>query len=133
MLLPIAIAMDVVQGGIAIAEDIDNGTIRNTVETSASIAGGWGGGFGGAAGGAAVGTAVFPGIGTIVGGLIGGIAGGIGGSIGAQKTVQFFGDKCNLDVEWGKKPCRRCRRRYQYRKYQRKDDGFCDQCRKCSS
>ena len=40
VLLPVAIAMDVVQVGIAIAGDIDNSTSRNTVETSASIAGG---------------------------------------------------------------------------------------------
>jgi len=130
VLVPVAIAMDVVQGGVAIAEDFDNGTTRNTVETSASIAGGWGGGFAGASGGAALGTAIFPGIGTIVGGILGGVAGGVGGSVGAQKTVQAISDACEYDIEWGDKPCRRCNRRYQYRKYQKKDDGYCDECRK---
>ena len=130
VLIPVAIAMDAVQGGMAIADDYDYGTTRNTVETSASIAGGWGGGFGGAAGGASIGTAIFPGIGTIVGGIVGGIAGAMSGSVGAQKAVEAIGDACEYNIEWARNPCRRCGKRYQYRKYQRKDDGYCDECRK---
>lgn len=130
VLVPVAIAMDAVQGGMAIADDFNHGTTRNTVETTASIAGGWGGGFGGAASGAALGTAAFPGIGAIVGGIVGGIAGGVGGSVGAQKTVQAIGDACEYNIEWANKSCHPCGKRYQYRKYQRKDDGYCDECRK---
>ena len=39
VLLPIAIAVDVYQGGKAIVKDVDRGTSRNTVETTARIAG----------------------------------------------------------------------------------------------
>ena len=128
ILLPIAIAVDVYQGGKAIVKDVDRGTTRNSVETGARIAGGWGGGFGGAAGGAAIGTAFLPGIGTIIGGIIGGISGGIGGSVGAEKLTEVISDEFEYDIDEGEKPCRRCRRRYKYRKYVRKDNGYCDEC-----
>lgn len=63
----------------------DGGKIgRNTVVTSAEVAGSWTGGIGGsklgAMGGAAIGTAICPGLGTLVGGVVGGIVGGVGGS-----------------------------------------------------
>ncbi len=45
--VPVAIAIDTVQTGIAIYEDIQQGTTRNTVETAATVAGGWAGGYGG--------------------------------------------------------------------------------------
>lgn len=58
---------------------------KNTIVTSAGVAGSWVGAIGGAkvgaAGGAAVGTALVPGIGTVIGGIVGGIIGGVGGSI----------------------------------------------------
>ena len=63
----------------------DGGKIgKNTVVTSAEVAGSWTGGIGGsklgAMGGAAIGTAICPGLGTLVGGIVGGIVGGVGGS-----------------------------------------------------
>lgn len=64
----------------------DGNTIgRNTMETTAGVAGGWVGGVGGAKagamGGAAIGTMICPGLGTLVGGTIGGIIGGIFGTL----------------------------------------------------
>ena len=58
----------------------DGGKIgKNTVVTSAEVAGSWTGGIGGsklgAMGGAAIGTAICPGLGTLVGGIVGGVGG----------------------------------------------------------
>ena len=128
VLLPVAIAVDVVDGGKAIYHDIDRGTSRNTVETGAAIAGGWGGGYGGATCGAAIGSLIFPGIGTIIGGIVGGIGGGIGGSLISGKVAECIGDDCGYDIELAREPCRRCKRYYRYRKYLRKDNGYCDDC-----
>uniref|UniRef100_A0A914QBV5 Uncharacterized protein n=1 Tax=Panagrolaimus davidi TaxID=227884 RepID=A0A914QBV5_9BILA len=72
--LPVAVAIDIGRLGLATYEDYKNGTIRNVVETCASIAGGYGGGYGGAVAGATIGTAIFPGPGTFGGAIVGGIA-----------------------------------------------------------
>jgi hypothetical protein len=45
--MPVAIAVDVLQTGVSVYNDGKHGTTRNTVETVASVAGGWGGGYGG--------------------------------------------------------------------------------------
>lgn len=131
VLIPVAIAVDIYQGGKAIVHDYSLGSTRNTVETTASIGGGWLGGYGGAASGAAIGSAIFPGIGTIVGGIAGGIAGGIGGSVGAGKVVELIGDELEYNVEFGEKPCQKCGKKYKYKKYVRKDNGHCDECSAC--
>ena len=82
-LATVAIALDV--NDIFNSFQSDGNSIgRNTVVTTASVAGGWVGGIGGAkagaVGGATIGTMICPGIGTLVGGTIGGIVGGIFGS-----------------------------------------------------
>ena len=59
-----AVAFDTYREAKAIYADVQHGTTRNSVETAASIAGGWSGGFGGATTGAYLGTMIFPGIGT---------------------------------------------------------------------
>jgi hypothetical protein len=125
--VPLAIAVDVVVTGVAVKHDIDNGTSRNTVETVASVAGGWGGGYGGAVGGAALGTAICPGIGTIFGGIIGAIGGGIEGSIGASAAVNKIGDAYDYDIV--EKNCKKCGRRFKVRKYRgEKSNQICPKC-----
>lgn len=47
VVVPVAIAIDTVRVGVSVYKDNSNGTTRNTVETVASVVGGWGGGFGG--------------------------------------------------------------------------------------
>lgn len=120
--------IDTARAGFAIYEDVKNDSSRNTVETVASIAGGWGGGYGGALGGAALGTAIFPGIGTIVGGIIGGIGGGIGGSLLAGEVTEAIGDGLEYDIEV--KKCKKCNKKFKIRKYRGQD---CNQvyCSKC--
>lgn len=65
---------------------------KNTVTTTAGVAGSWAGGIGGAKvgamGGAAIGTMICPGIGTAIGGVIGGLIGGIAGSLGGRAAGQ---------------------------------------------
>jgi hypothetical protein len=125
--VPLAIAVDVALTGVAVYHDIDNGTSRNTVETVASVAGGWGGGYGGATGGALIGTAICPGVGTIIGGIIGAIGGGVGGSIGASAVAGAIGDACDYDII--KKKCKRCGREFKVRKYRgEKDTRLCPDC-----
>jgi len=51
VLIPIAVAVDVAREGRAIYDDFQLGSTRNSVETAATIAGGWSGGFGGASAG----------------------------------------------------------------------------------
>ena len=83
----VAIATDAVRVANAVYQD--GGTIgRNTMVTSASVAGGWTGAAAGATigakGGAALGGAVgawFAGVGAAPGAAIGGIIGGIGGGV----------------------------------------------------
>ena len=87
---PVAIATDAVRVANAIHQD--GGTIgRNTIVTSASVAGGWAGAAIGAKGGAALGGAVgawFAGVGAApgaaLGGIIGGISGGVAGAFGGS-------------------------------------------------
>ena len=126
--VPLAVAMDVANVSVAGKKDYDQGTTRNTTEAVAGVAGGWAGGAGGACAGAAIGSAFFPGLGTLVGGLIGGIAGGVGGGLGASAATEAIGDACDYDVVEGAKPCKKCGRKYKYRKYKRKDNGLCDKC-----
>ena len=126
--VPVAVAVDVVSVGVAGKNDYDHGTTRNTTEAVASAAGGWAGAAGGACAGAAVGSACFPGVGTAAGGVIGGIVGGVGGGFGASAATEAIGDACDYDVVEGAKPCKKCGRKYKYRKYKRKDNGLCDKC-----
>ena len=84
---PVAIATDVVR--VANAVHQDGGTIgKNTMLTSASVAGGWAGAAAGASigakGGAVMGGIIgslFAGVGAAPGAAIGGFVGGIGGGI----------------------------------------------------
>lgn len=98
VLVPVAVAVDVVRTGKSMYDDNKHNTTRNTVKTAAEIGGGWGGGFAGAASGAALGTSIFPGVGTMIGGIVGGISGGVAGSIVAEKTVDALGDHFGYDV-----------------------------------
>lgn len=109
-------------------EDVKNDSSRNTVETLASIGGGWGGGYGGALGGAAIGSAIFPGIGTIVGGIIGGISGGIGGSVAATKLTETIGDELGYDII--ERKCKKCNKTFKIRKYRGEDRTqiYCTDC-----
>lgn len=113
--IPLAIAIDTVRTGIAVASDIKKGTTRNTVSTVANVAGGWAGGYGGATGGAAIGTAFLPGLGTIIGGILGGLTGGIGGSVYAGVLIDTIGDDCNYDMLEIK--CENCGVRFKARVY----------------
>ena len=65
---------------------------KNTVITTAGVAGSWAGGVGGAKvgamGGAAIGTAICPGLGTAIGGFVGGLVGGTAGSLGGRAAGQ---------------------------------------------
>lgn len=65
---------------------------KNTVTTTAGVAGSWAGGIGGAKvgamGGVAIGTMICPGIGTAIGGVVGGLIGGIAGSLGGRAAGQ---------------------------------------------
>lgn len=65
---------------------------KNTVTTTAGVAGSWAGGVGGAKvgamGGAAIGTMICPGIRTAIGGVVGGLIGGIAGSLGGRAAGQ---------------------------------------------
>lgn len=45
--VPVAILADTIQIGYSIYKDHGNDSTRNTVETVASVAGGWSGGYGG--------------------------------------------------------------------------------------
>jgi hypothetical protein len=45
--VPVAVTVDVIQTGISMHHDRMHGTTRNTVEHTATVAGGWGGGYGG--------------------------------------------------------------------------------------
>lgn len=127
MAVPVAIAVDVAVTGVAVYHDYDNGTSRKTVETVASVAGGWTGGYGGAVGGAPIGTAIFPGIGPIGGGIVGAIGGGIGGSVGASAVVGTVGDA--LDYDLIEKICETCGKKFKARKYLgEKDLQFCPHC-----
>ena len=45
--VPLAIAIDSARVGFSVYGDFKHGTTRNTVETVASVGGGWLGGFGG--------------------------------------------------------------------------------------
>ena len=89
--LPVAIVLDSVRLGCAIYDDVkrDDGKVKQTVKTGASIAGGWTGGAAGAVGGSELGAligasvgALFGGVGAIPGAAIGSIIGGIFGSVG---------------------------------------------------
>ncbi|WP_139904110.1 hypothetical protein [Clostridium thermarum] len=65
---------------------------KNTVTTTAGVAGSWAGGVGGAKvgamGGVSIGTMICPGIGTAIGGVVGGLIGGIAGSLGGRVAGQ---------------------------------------------
>jgi RHS repeat-associated protein len=97
---PVAIITDVVRIGDAI--NSDGGKIgNNTIQTTASVAGGWAGAsFGaqtGGATGAYIGSFFGPGPGTAVGGfvgaIIGGVAGSFGGSWAGEKAAQQIIEK----------------------------------------
>lgn len=70
---------------------------KNTVKTSAEVAGSWAGGIAGAkygaTGGAAIGTMVCPGIGTAIGGFVGGFAGGVFGAFAGRKAGEAIADE----------------------------------------
>uniref|UniRef100_A0A914PZG2 Glycine zipper domain-containing protein n=1 Tax=Panagrolaimus davidi TaxID=227884 RepID=A0A914PZG2_9BILA len=134
--LPVAVAIDTYRLGRAVYKDYKSGTIRNVVETGASIAGGWGGGYGGAVAGATIGTAIFPGPGTFGGAIVGGIAGGLGGSFGAEKLTKIFGDKYSFNME--ERKCRECKTIFIARIYKDEKDQLLSQifitkvlCEKC--
>lgn len=57
-MVPIAIAVDAVTVGVSMKDDAERGTTRKTIETAASVGGGWGGGFYGATAGVAIGNMV---------------------------------------------------------------------------
>lgn len=46
-IVPVAITIDTIRTGCSVIRDCKHGTSRNTVETVASIAGGWGMGYAG--------------------------------------------------------------------------------------
>ncbi len=99
---PAAIAIDAVRIADAIHED--GGQIGDkTIETSASVAGGWAGAFAGAAVGSKAGSFIGGGIGAFffgagavpgagiggfIGGLVGGVAGAMGGSAAAESAAK---------------------------------------------
>uniref|UniRef100_A0A7E4VW09 Gly-zipper_Omp domain-containing protein n=1 Tax=Panagrellus redivivus TaxID=6233 RepID=A0A7E4VW09_PANRE len=126
--VPVAIILDTVAIGSSVAQDVKNGSTRNTVTTAATVAGGWGGGIGGATAGASIGTAILPGIGTLIGGLIGGIFGGVGGSVGANVAVNAVADEANYDVE--ERECEDCGETFKAHVYNgEKDLKKCENCR----
>lgn len=99
---PVAIATDVVRVANAVYQD--GGTIgKNTMLTSASVAGGWAGAaasigakggaiFGGIVGSLFAGVGAAPGaaIGGFVGGIVGGIIGSFGGSWLAEEGANHL-------------------------------------------
>ncbi|KAA0190149.1 hypothetical protein FBUS_11003 [Fasciolopsis buskii] len=128
VLVPVAIAMDTVTLGLAVREDVKNGTSRNSVSTAVGIAGGFGGAYGGAAAGAALGSLMCPGVGTIIGGLVGSVVGGVGGSVGLEAVTNAIGDEVGWDVE--KRKCKSCGKLFKIRKYEgEKDTYLCERCR----
>lgn len=70
---------------------------KNTVKTTAGVAGSWAGGVAGAkiggTGGAAIGTMICPGIGTAIGGFVGALAGGITGSFAGRSASESIVEK----------------------------------------
>lgn len=132
--IPVMIAIDVYKLYSSAVKDMENSTSRNTVETSANIAGIWCGGaagnknklsnftkilisrfLAGAKVGSAVGTAILPGMGTILGGLIGSIGGGVGLALSANSVVGDIADKYNYDTV--DKKCEDCDEVFKVRKY----------------
>lgn len=85
---PVAIATDVVR--VANAVHQDDGTIgKNTMLTSASVAGGWAGAaIGGIIGSLFAGVGAVPG--TAIGGFVGGIIGSFGRSWLAEEGANHF-------------------------------------------
>lgn len=127
MAIPIAIAIDTIQVGFAIINDMKNETSRRTVETVARVGGGWFGGFGGGTSGAFIGSLILPGMGTLVGALVGAIAGGITLAVTADNVVNKIGDAYSYDIIDRK--CSMCKKNFRIRKYQgEKEKAICDEC-----
>uniref|UniRef100_A0A7E4V842 Filamentous hemagglutinin n=2 Tax=Panagrellus redivivus TaxID=6233 RepID=A0A7E4V842_PANRE len=128
---PVAVTLDTVAVGAAAYQDYKNGTSRNAVATTATVAAGWVAGYTGAAGGSAIGTAVLPGMGTIIGGLVGGIAGGVSGAVKAHTVFNDVADRVGYDVE--KRNCVKCQTTFTAAIYNgEKDFTKCGQCHHAS-
>ncbi|GMR57658.1 hypothetical protein PMAYCL1PPCAC_27853, partial [Pristionchus mayeri] len=82
-----AVAMDVVEIGLAVKQDYEGGTMHNTVHTSSGVAGSWAGAVPGAMYGASLGS-VVPVAGSLVGGIVGGVIGSLGGAFLARKAAE---------------------------------------------
>ncbi|GAA0563630.1 RHS repeat-associated core domain-containing protein [Chitinophaga japonensis] len=94
---PVAVVTDVLQVGIAIKTDIQEGKSGdNTIVAGGRVAGSWGGALTGAAigakGGAFIGSFAGP-AGTAVGGFVGGLGGGIIGGILGSMGGETVGEK----------------------------------------
>lgn len=81
--------LQVVSGGLNIADAALNGSAEDTGKAVGDMLGG----MGGMAIGAAIGTAILPGIGTAIGGALGGLAGGELGSWIGENVVPWFSKK----------------------------------------
>lgn len=92
-------ALDVLEIGTAIADDLQNPNEKfypKTIATVASIGGRWGGSIAGAKlgamGGAAIGTMILPGLGTSVGGTVGGLVLGVVGAFSGEAFAEWVID-----------------------------------------
>lgn len=99
ILLVAGIAMDVLELGSVISDDLsdaDQKLGKATASATTSIIGSWSGGMlgakAGAALGAGIGTAILPGLGTAIGGIAGGLILGIAGSAAGSKLGEWIVD-----------------------------------------
>ncbi|EFP10672.1 hypothetical protein CRE_01199 [Caenorhabditis remanei] len=123
----VSVAIETVQFGAAVFKDIKNGSTRNTIEKTVSVAAATAGGMSGFSAGAAIGTAVLPGIGTILGGLVGAIFGGATAGSYAEEASEKVFDSIGLGIDHPK--CEKCGQEFERHRYKEGHQNLCPNCR----
>ncbi|CAL2037990.1 hypothetical protein CAEBREN_08959 [Caenorhabditis brenneri] len=111
----------------SVINDIGANTTRNTVCTTATVAGGVMGGWSGSAIGGAVGTLICPGIGTAVGSFLGGASAAVVAGKATIVVTDRILDDMNYDIETVS--CEKCGRGFRLKMYKEGREKLCYRCK----
>lgn len=125
MFLPLGAAVDVGSVALAVANDVDKKTSRNTVTELSKLGGSSLGAAAFVKGGMILGSIWMPGLGTIIGGAVGGVVGSVVGLVTSNYAVNSIADRYDYNLEW--KNCSCCGKLFKARVYLGED--MCEKCR----
>ncbi|CCD62540.1 uncharacterized protein CELE_ZK688.7 [Caenorhabditis elegans] len=111
----------------SVFNDYGTSTTRNTVCTTATVAGGFLGGWSGGAIGSAVGTLILPGIGTAVGSFLGGASAALVAGKATIVVTDRVLDTISYDIETVS--CEKCGRGFRCKLYKEGRDKLCYRCK----